>query len=148
MEKNILVKKAVLLLVLVSLFCSCQTEEAFVPTESVKDLSGSWRIIHATQNKADITQTVDFTSFRLNFLSDSTYTIENPLPFIVSKNGSWSLDNPSYPFKITFTGTGGATPATTDFVYPVVNGKRNIILKFSPGCINNTYQYTLEKVNP
>jgi hypothetical protein len=97
------------------------------------------------RNGTDLTARFDFSAFRLKF-TDSTYTIENAVPFIVSKNGKWSFDDPLYPFKISFTPQND-TEKQTDILFPVVKGVRNIIISFSPGCKLNTYQYTLEKVD-
>jgi hypothetical protein len=70
----------------------------------------------------------------------------NKLPFLVNDDGKFSLDDPQYPFKITFT-ANGATAVSTPFTYPVVNGKRQLSITFSPGCPNNSYVYVLQKVN-
>jgi hypothetical protein len=125
---------------------SCKRKEILVP-EQAKDIAGEWRITKAMRNGIDITTLTDFTQFRIRFTADQQYTIENPLPFIVSKNGSYAIDDPKYPFRITFSQTGG-TAVSSSFTYPVVNGKRNMNFSFSPGCAANTYLYTLERVNP
>ncbi|MBO9154750.1 DUF5004 domain-containing protein [Chitinophaga sp. GCM10012297] len=125
---------------------SCKRKDILVP-EQPKDISGEWRVTKAMRNGIDITSLADFTKFRIRFNADKQYTIENPLPFIVSKNGSYSMDDPKYPFRITFNQTGG-TAVSSGFTYPVVNGKRNMNFAFSPGCASNTYLYTLERVNP
>lgn len=135
------------LLILLFFINACKRQEIAVP-EQVKDLSGEWRITKAVRNGVDITTLADFTKFRLKFTQESQYSIEHPLPFVVSKNGSYSLDDPKYPLRITFSQTGTDDPVSTGFTYPVVNGKRNIVFSFSPGCTANTYQYTLEKVAP
>lgn len=132
---------------LVLIINSCHRNEIMVP-EPVKDIAGEWRIIKAVRNGVDITTLTDFTKFRIRFTTDLQYTIENPLPFVVSKNGSYSLDDPKYPFRISFSQTGNSTPVSTTFTYPVVNGKRNMSFSFSPGCTANTYLYTLERLNP
>lgn len=125
---------------------SCKRKDILAP-EQAKDIAGEWRITKAMRNGIDITTLTDFTQFRIRFTSDLQYTIENPLPFLVNRNGSYAMDDPKYPFRITFHQTGGAAVSST-FTYPVVNGKRNMNFSFSPGCTANTYQYTLEKVNP
>jgi len=125
---------------------ACKREAIAVP-EQVKDLSGEWRITKAVRNGVDITGLADFSQFRIRFTSDRQYMIENPLPFVVSQNGSYTLDDPKYPFRITFTQAGMDT-VSTSFTYPVVNGKRNLNLTFSPGCTANTYLYTLERTDP
>lgn len=133
--------------ILVLFINSCHRSEILVP-EPVKDIAGEWRIVKAVRNGVDITTLTDFTKFRIRFTTDLQYTIENPLPFVVSKNGSYALDDPKYPFRISFSQTGISNPVSTTFTYPVVNGKRNINFTFSPGCAANTYDYTLERLNP
>ncbi len=142
-----------ILLIIISLmvWTSCKVDKITPVTETVKDISGSWKIIKATRNGGDLIGIVDsnyinFNKFRITF-KDGNYTVDNPLPFIVSQNGKYSLDDPQYPFKITFTETGATTPASTAFTYPNVNGVRILTLVFSPGCNLNTYSYSLEKVN-
>lgn len=147
--------KTSLLLIVLSLlvWASCKTDKINPIVEPVKDISGSWKVIKATRNGADIlgivdTNYINFNKFRITF-SNGTYTLVNPLPFIVSQNGSYSLDNPQYPFKITFTqtGSGSTTPVATAFSYPIVNGIRVLTLVFAPGCPQNIYSYSLVKVN-
>lgn len=135
-----------LLMTLSLVIASCKRKEILVP-EQAKDIAGEWRITKAMRNGIDITTLTDFTQFRIRFTADQQYSIENPLPFIVSKNGSYAIDDPKYPFRITFSQTGG-TAVSSSFTYPVVNGKRNMNFSFSPGCAANTYLYTLERVNP
>ena len=43
---------------------------------------------------------MDFTRFHIVLNEDNTYKIENYLPFIVKGNGSWSVDDPIYPFHL------------------------------------------------
>ena len=125
-------------------FFSCQKEKVVMADEPIKDISGSWKIIKAMRNGTDLTGRFGFADFRIKF-SDSAYTISNPVPFITSKDGNWRFDDPVYPFQITFTSSGDAKTSTV--LYPVVNGVRNIVISFSPGCTLNTYQYTLQKDN-
>jgi hypothetical protein len=124
---------------------SCKVEQINPVNESVKDITGTWQVTAATRNGTDLTTLVDFTQFKVQF-SSGNYSLINPLPFIVDANGKYSLDNPKYPFEITFTATG-ATPVATAFNYPIVNGVRILTLTFSPGCPQNVYVYTLKKVN-
>jgi hypothetical protein len=128
----------------VALF-SCKPERLVTPSEPVKQLSGSWEITKATRNGTDITSRFDFTQFRIHF-TDSTYTIDSLVPFIVSKNGTWAFDDPTYPFNIRFTVTDSTAKAST-LQYPIVYGQRNMVITFSPGCSLNSYQYTLQKAN-
>jgi len=124
---------------------SCKVENLNPINEPVKDISGSWQVIKATRNGTDLTSIVDFSLFRVNFTAGN-YTLVNSLPFIVQQNGTYSLNNPQYPFQIIFTAAGG-TPVATAFNYPIVDGQRILTLTFSPGCPQNSYVYTLQKVN-
>jgi len=135
------------MMILLVIIHACKRDEIRVP-EQAKDISGAWRITKAMRNGVDITALADFTQFRIHFNPDGQYTIENPLPFVVSRNGSYKLDDPKYPFRMSFKQAGVNVETSTGFTYPVVNGKRNLNITFSPGCTANTYLYTLEKVAP
>jgi Domain of unknown function (DUF5004) len=124
---------------------SCNVEHVTPPNEPIKNITGTWGIIDATRNGTDLTSSFDFSAFRIVF-TDSTYTIDSLVPFIISHNGKWAFDNPQYPFDMIFTQTDSAS-ISTPFQFPVTNGVRNIILTFSPGCPSNSYVYTLQKVN-
>jgi hypothetical protein len=130
---------------LLGILFSCKVEHASPPNEAVKNISGSWTITDATRNGTDLTSGFNFSQFRIVF-SDSTYTIDSLVPFVVSHNGKWAFNDPQYPFSIIFTQTDSPS-VSTPFLFPVVNGVRNIVLTFSPGCPSNTYQYTLQKAN-
>ncbi|HEX6429640.1 MAG TPA: DUF5004 domain-containing protein [Niastella sp.] len=141
MSKNI-----ILLLIICSLgFFACKPELLVVASEPVKDLSGNWQIIKATRNGTDLTQRFDFSRFRIHF-TDSTYTIDSLVPFIVSRNGKWAFDDPTYPFTLSLKATDSSAKSSP-LLYPVTGGQRNLIITFSPGCSLNTYQYTLQKAN-
>ncbi|SDF38187.1 protein of unknown function [Mucilaginibacter pineti] len=133
------------ILAAIIMLASCKTERVLPVTESVKDISGSWQVIRATRNGTDLTNIIDFSKFRVNF-KDGAYTLVDRLPFLVNKDGAYTLDDPQYPFKITFIATG-AQPVATAFTFPIVNGKRQLSLTFSPGCPNNSYVYVLQKTN-
>lgn len=139
-------KRYSFLLVAALLTCiaSCKTERFAPVDESVKDLSGTWRVVKATRNGTDLTTVINFAEFKVKFDATGNYTLVNPLPFIVSKDGKYKLDDPNYPFKITFTATGGQ-PLVTAFNYPIIAGARQLNLTFSPGCSLNTYIYTMVK---
>ena len=132
-----------LVLVMIICFSSCKMEKVAPAQEAVKDISGNWRIIKATRNGADLTSIVDFSQFRLKF-DAGKYTLVNKVPFLVSQDGNYALDDPKYPFKITFT-AGGTTPVATAFNFPIVNGARQLTITFSPGCANNSYVYVFQK---
>lgn len=135
---------------ILSIFClllfSCKIEEVSPVVEAPKNISGSWRILKATRNGTDITSAFDFTQFRVKFDSAGNYTIVNRVPFLVNANGTYALDDPAYPFKITFTPQGGSAVATS-FNYITTAGIRQLNLTFVPGCALNAYIYTLEKDN-
>lgn len=143
MLKKLTFLTTILLLLVAVLYTSCKKENTKRPAEPVKQIDGSWKIIKALRNGTDLTNRFDFSKFRISF-SDSSYTVTEPVPFLVSKNGNWSFDDPDYPFAVYFRATG-EPEATSTVQYPVVKGVRNLILSFSPGCTSNTYEYTLEK---
>lgn len=134
-----------LLLIVVIMAASCKTEKVLPKQEALKDISGDWQVIKASRNGTDLAGLVDFSQFRIQF-ADGNYKLISKLPFIVNQDGAFALDDPTYPFKITFTAAGG-TPVSTAFTYPIVNGKRQLTLTFSPGCANNSYVYVLQKNN-
>jgi hypothetical protein len=138
-------KMMLLLLVVVLIAASCKTEKVLPKREALKDISGSWQVIKAARNGTDLTSLADFSQFRIQF-DNGNYKLVSKLPFIVTQDGAFALDDPEYPFKITFT-AAGAIPVSTAFTYPIVNGKRQLTLTFSPGCKNNSYVYVLQKTN-
>ncbi|MEP6513727.1 MAG: DUF5004 domain-containing protein [Parafilimonas sp.] len=126
---------------------SCKTQKDSL-VEPQKDLSGLWRISKVERNAAEITQWVDTTGFRLALQTDGTYTLQsNNIPFIVNTNGTWSADDPLYPFHLSFTATDSTTAKTGDITTPVQKGERNFEITFSPGCVQNTYVYTFTKIS-
>lgn len=127
--------------------CSLMEDEALLLTEGQKDIDGTWQIISVTRNGQNITEDFDFSRFRIKFSPDHTYTIRNHVPFIVKEGGTWSLDDPQYPFSIAFQQAGQEEALVTEFNYPIVEGARRLNLTFSPGCADNIYQYTMEKVS-
>lgn len=120
------------------------TPDTFV--EVPKQLDGKWQLKTVVRNGTDITDVMDFSQFQLIMNKDSTYTIENYLPFLVKKNGKWKTDDPTYPFFLTFQEEGSLNEAKTEITYPIVQGKRHITLTISPGCSSNSYVYSFEKV--
>nr|WP_082855932.1 DUF5004 domain-containing protein [Mucilaginibacter sp. L294] len=131
---------------------SCKTEN-MVPmvNESVKNIDGTWKIASATLNGTDILNTIPdamthLTGFGVTF-TDGKYTLANPIPFIVDTDGTYTFNDPQYPFDISFTPTGTTTAVKSTFLFPVVQGQRRVTLTFSPGCSKNIYVYTLKKDN-
>jgi len=136
-----------IIMLLALMWTSCKVEQVAPVAESNKDLTGTWKVIQATRNGTNLIPLFDFTQFSITFNGTaSTYTLNNPIPFIELVNGKYTLDNPKYPFTITFTAAGGQ-PVPTAFNYPIIDGSRQIIMTFSPGCPQNTYVFTLTKSN-
>lgn len=128
---------------LISIMVSCSTIDAYDVEESVKDISGVWKLQMVSRNGIDITESMDFSQFALNLNSDGTYTIDNYLPFVVKENGIWDTDNPTMPFQIVFKEESKSEPVKVELNYPIVNGSRSLTIKLSPGCYSNTYVYQL-----
>lgn len=145
MKRSINRKNIYLLALLFALsWASCKVDKVMPVNESLKDVSGTWKIISATRNGTDLTTLTDMSKFRVKFDAAGNYAIINPVPFVIGKDGKYGVDDPNYPFNITFTPTTG-TAATTGFNYPIVGGKRQFTLTFSPGCTRNVYVYTMTK---
>ncbi len=125
---------------------ACKKQPTIPFREPLKDITGSWEIIKLTRNGEDLTSRIDLSKFRLVFNKDSTYSFEGKFPFIVSQPGTYSLDNPQFPFYISFTTKDKTIRDTLNFIYPIVNGQRQISLNISPGCSSNTYNYVFKKV--
>ena len=139
-----------LLIAMVGLLGACDTFRddfsADSYSEAPKEMSGTWQLKTVSRNGSDISDAMDFSQFKLHMNSDNTYSLENYLPFIVEENGTWAVDDPVYPFALTFQEEGGE-PVTVEISYPIVEGKRNITLTLSPGCYSNSYVYAFEKVD-
>ena len=135
--------KYTFILMLISIMVSCSTIDAYDVEESVKDISGVWKLQMVSRNGIDITESMDFSQFTLNLNSDGTYTIDNYLPFVVKENGIWNTDNPTMPFQIVFKEESKSEPVRVELNYPIVNGSRSLTIKLSPGCYSNTYVYQL-----
>lgn len=149
MKYRYILKKISFLLLFFFVFSACENFSDNTPsgyTESVKTLNGTWKIVKASRNGTDMTSMFDFTKFRLHFNSDNTYIVENYIPFIVKTSGTWVLDDPRYPYNLVFKEYGSEENLTTGFSYPIVNGKRQVSLSFSPGCHSNIYTYVFEQV--
>jgi len=126
--------------------CSLFQVPEEIYAESEKSIVGDWKIIETFRNEVDIYNKFDFSEFVIHFGEDNSYKIDNYLPFVVDESGNYFLDDPQYPFHITFMQDGGAVE--TELNFPIVNGKRQIHLTFSPGCFQNVYVYVLEEINP
>ena len=112
-------------------------------SEAVIDISGVWSLKTVTRNGVDITKQMDFSRFRLHLNADGTYNIQNYLPFVVSGDGTWSVNDPLHPMLLSFKENGAAEGVNLDFNYPFADGNRTISITLSPGCKSNSYVYTL-----
>ena len=139
--------KYTFILMLISIMVSCSTNDVYDVEESVKDISGVWKLQSVSRNGVDITESMDFSQFALNLNSDGTYTIDNYLPFVVKENGVWSTDNPTMPFQILFKEESKSEPVKVELNYPTVNGTRSLTIKLSPGCYSNAYVYQLKRTS-
>ncbi len=135
-----------LTVLLVLMVNACQKESTRINSEAKKNITGSWKIASVTRNGVDITNYFDFAGFEIQFKEDGSYVVGNQAPFIIAKNGTWSLDNDTHPLRISFTQQGESKAILNEFDYPVVEGVRRIILKGSPGCRSNVYQYSLVEI--
>jgi len=137
-------KNPVLVLSLILIVCSCNLFEDVNSGSGNKevhlDVAGNWQIISASRNGSDITSTLAFTRFKLNLNENGMYSIENYLPFVTKKtSGRWAIDDPVFPFRLFFYDTDGSNEIVAILNYQIYEGKRRIILTFSPGCASNTY---------
>lgn len=144
--KNSIIIVFYLLLASVTVF-SCKDEVAAVVTdESVKDITGTWKVVSLTRNGEELNQRMDLSKFRIIFKPDGTYTLQDKLAFAVSGPGNYKLNDPQYPYSVLLT-EQGKTAKTVKFQFPVIEGKRQMSLTLSPGCTGNTYQYNFIKEN-
>jgi len=140
-------RKLLLPCIVVVTMLSCTTKKE-VLVEPVKNLDALWRLQTVTRNEIDITQFIDSAGFRLTLSTDNTYTLTgNNIPFVTNAAaGTWSVDDPQYPYNITFKPTDSTSTFTGSIATPVTQGNRTLSVKFSPGCHSNAYVYTFEKV--
>lgn len=146
MMKTVRKRTVLFLIALISISAGCEQEEVPYLVGEQKNIEGSWKIAQASMNGDDLTPWGDFSQFRLQIGADNTYTLENQIPFMVDRNGTWAFDDPVFPTEISFTPEGSSTPVTSRFVFPIVSGKRMINVTFSAGCSSNKYEYTFERV--
>lgn len=127
---------------------SCQRSGP-VLKEPVKDLPGTWKLSKVLRNSGDISEWLDIANFRLRLQEDNAYTIEgNNIPFVVDGNGAWTVDDPAYPYNLSFTPSGAGNETITAAIgTSVIKGKRALNVNFSPGCYSNQYVYVFEKEN-
>lgn len=133
-----------------TMISSCDTfEDEMTPdsySETIKHVDGNWRLFTVSRNGIDITKYMDFSRFHIVLNKDNTYEIENYLPFIVKGNGTWSVDDPQFPFHLIFREDGADETVETEIGFLTVDGERQLTIKLSPGCHTNTYVYTFKQV--
>ncbi len=143
-------KKLPYLLFIISLFfillSACNKENKVAFQEPVKEVSGAWKIVALVRNGEDLTSRLKFSDFSVVLNEDGTYQLDGKWAFIVRQNGTYTLNDPQYPFNITFSPVGDSTiKRSARLNLPVRKGKRQMQLTFSLGCEKNTYTYTMER---
>lgn len=144
------IKNILLIFSLLGMMVGCDTFKDEYPSklsESVKLLDGTWQLKTVLRNGTDITNAMDFSKFHVILRQDSTYVLENYLPFVVKNNGKWKVDDASYPFHLSFTETNSSNAVTSEIQYPIVNGERQISFTLSPGCASNIYTYVFVRIS-
>ena len=140
-------------LLAISMIISCEDRTISIPdnafTEFTVDLAGQWKINQVMLNEFDITSQMDFSQLVLNLnmsnQSPSDFTLDGQLtPFIVSKNGSWSYDDPAYPTQIYFN--DGIEMKIAHFETPPISRDTQFSIQFSLGCSDNLYTYHFIKL--
>lgn len=142
-----------LLIAIIGMWSACKTNELMM--EPPKNIEGTWKIAKVIRNSEDLTARVDTSRFSLTFQKDSSvaggesgnYKIVNGAPFMVSNDGTWSLNDPAYPFFLILKQKSDNKTVQISFHFPSVAGRNQIQLSFSPGCTSNTYEYLLRKVS-
>ncbi|WP_256010401.1 DUF5004 domain-containing protein [Desertivirga xinjiangensis] len=126
-------------------FVACEDElAATITDESLKEVTGTWKVVSLTRNGEELAQRLDLSRFRITFNPDGTYALQDKLAFAVAGPGTYKLNDPQYPYSLILTEqTKEAQPVK--FQFPVIEGKRQMSLTFSPGCSSNTYQYNFVK---
>lgn len=151
MKKNII--QLVCLFFLANALNSCKSPKIIM--ESTKDINGTWRLERILRNSEDMTMRVDTTGFQLTFQTYptpeygimGTYEFLNGAPFVVQESGTWSFDDPRYPFTLLLREDKNVTSVPVQFYFPAKEGKNQIQLLFTPGCTSNKYEYFLKRIN-
>ncbi|HRH50872.1 MAG TPA: DUF5004 domain-containing protein [Panacibacter sp.] len=134
----------VLIVTFFSVFSSCKTQKD-VLVEPIKDFTGSWKISKVLRNQEDITQWLNLADFKLELKNDNSFTLTSgSIPFLENTDGTWTVDDPAYPFHLSLQAKDSTSAKTADLLAPVAKGSRNMVITFSPGCNANKYVYTLE----
>ena len=146
------IKIYALALIASGLAASCDSYKDVDGTRSYeeveKNLAGVWQLSEITRNGVEITNQMDCGQFKLHLEENGRYTLENRLPFPVSEDGVWKIDDPRHPFMISFKEDDVlGDPVEIEIQYPIVNGKRQLSITHSPGCESNNYIYVFVESN-
>lgn len=129
---------------------SCDTfKDEITPesySETAKHLDGNWQLTTVFRNGINITKNMDFSRFHILLKKDNTYEMKNYLPFIVKDNGTWNVDDPFFPFHLSFKEEGANEEMKTEIGFLTVDGERRLTINLSPGCHTNKYVYTFKQV--
>lgn len=146
--------RAVLLpLFLILTFFACENDEVNIPEgafdEHQVNLQGAWKINRVLQNGVDVTGRFDFSGLRLTLAMDAagptTYQIDNAgAPFVILKNGDWSMNDNIYPTSMTFS--DGNEQKTVNFSKPPISTNNSFSINLVLGCADNVYTYEFGKV--
>jgi len=143
--------KGIVMVVVALTMAACSTfnddSNPYGTSEAMKDMSGVWRLKTVTRNGVEITKQMDFSKFRLHLNTDGKNRIENYLPFVVSNDGTWAVNDPQHPMQLSFKENGAAEGIDLDFNYPMSDGSRSLSITLSPGCPANSYVYMLYREN-
>lgn len=123
----------------------CKKEVPATGDESIKDITGSWKIVKLIRNGEDMSQRIDLSKFRIVFNADNTYSLVDKMAFVVDEPGTFRLDDPQYPFGLILKPQSGTESTNVTFEFPVIEGKRELSLTLSPGCSSNKYQYFFQR---
>ncbi|KAA8479105.1 uncharacterized protein DUF5004 [Arcticibacter tournemirensis] len=143
---RIILKVCLALSVLSSGLAGCSKEMTGLTMEPMKDIAGTWKVVQVTRNEEDLSQRLDLSAFRFILKQDYSYSFVDKFPFVVNKAGTFSLDDPQYPFYLLLKPTGGVTESKVSLQLPVKKGKTQLSMTLSPGCSTNKYRYVFEKV--
>ncbi len=147
--------------------CIDEAPDIGEPFDRVNSLSGTWQLISVVQNdeiaisrgfpafvqSVDLTERIGFTDYELtlsiNEEGNPTNYTENrgTSPAILAiPTGSWSVDEPSAPSTITFSGEGGITVLEIGTYVGLLEGLLTLKLtKTQDGNPVLSYEYNFQK---
>jgi len=148
MKSRKLIRVSIVLGICLGSLQSCKDEASILITEEpTKDIAGTWKVIQITRNGEDLSKRMRFDDFQIEFKADGSYALSDALPFIVDGPGNYQLNDPKYPFSLILKPTEGGVDLPVKFLFPIVDGERQLSLNMSLGCSNNSYQYTFQRVS-